>query len=306
MPKIILSNVRLMIKEFLDYLKYERNLSPRTVDSYGEDLRIFSDYCETLDEPVTLESADSDVVRGWIEAMMDKGDRPTSVNRRLSALHSFYRFAVRRKLVDKDPAYGIVGPKRSKPVPVFVREKDMQRLLDEEGMWDNTLYKDVRARTIISMFYNTGVRLAELIGMDNGDVDYVRKQVIVTGKRNKQRIIPLGDKVLSELRHYTAMRDDVAARVTEALFVNDKGERIGRGQVAAIVRNGLSRVTTQKKRSPHVLRHTFATAMLNDDAGLESVRLLLGHAWLEATEIYTHVTFEQLRKAYDKAHPRSE
>lgn len=295
-----------MIQEFLDYLKYERNLSPRTVDSYGEDLRIFSDYCETLEEPASLESADSDVIRGWIEAMMDKGDKPTSVNRRLSALHSFYRFAVRRKLVSKDPSYGIVGPKRSKPVPAFVREKDMQRLLDGEGMWDGTLYKDVRARTIISMFYNTGVRLAELVGMDDGDVDYVRKQVTVTGKRNKQRIIPLGDKMLSELRRYVAMRDDTGARASEALFTNDKGERIGRAQVAAIVRDGLSRVTTQKKRSPHVLRHTFATAMLNDDAGLESVRLLLGHTGLEATEIYTHVTFEQLRKAYDKAHPRSD
>lgn len=301
-----MSNVRAMIQEFLNYLKYERNLSPRTVDSYGEDLKLFSDYCGTLEEPTSLESADSDVIRGWIEAMMDKGDKPTSVNRRLSALHSFYRFAVRRKLVDKDPSYGIVGPKRSKPVPVFVREKDMQRLLDEEGMWNDAIYKDVRARTIISMFYNTGVRLAELIGMNDGDVDYVRKQVTVTGKRNKQRIIPLGDRVLSELKHYVAMRDEAGARVSEALFTNDKGERISRAQVTKIVKLGLSRVTTQKKRSPHVLRHTFATAMLNDDAGLESVRLLLGHAGLNATEIYTHVTFEQLRKAYDKAHPRSE
>lgn len=295
-----------MIQGFLDYLKYERNLSPRTIDNYGEDLNMFQNYCGTLEEPTSLESADSDVVRGWIEAMMDKGDKPTSVNRRLSALHSFYRFAVRRKFVAKDPSYGIVGPKRLKPVPTFVREKDMQRLLDEEGMWDSSIYKDVRARTIISMFYNTGVRLAELIGMNDSDVDYILKQVVVTGKRNKQRIIPLGDKMLDELRHYTAMRDDAGARISEALFTNDKGERISRAQVAAIVKLGLSRVTTQKKRSPHVLRHTFATAMLNDDAGLESVRLLLGHAGLNATEIYTHVTFEQLRKAYDKAHPRSE
>ncbi|MDO5524585.1 MAG: tyrosine-type recombinase/integrase [Prevotella sp.] len=301
-----MSNVRAMIQEFLNYLKYERNLSQCTVDSYGEDLRMFQEYCEALDEPLPLESADSDVVRGWVEAMMDRGGKPTSVNRRLSALRSFYRFAVKRKLVAKDPSCGIVGPKKSKPVPAFVREKDMQRLLDGEGMWDDTKYKDVRARTIISMFYNTGVRLAELIGMDDGDVDYIRKQVTVTGKRNKQRIIPLGEKMLGELRHYTAMRNDAAARATEALFVNDKGERMGRAQVSAIVKEGLSRVTTQKKRSPHVLRHTFATAMLNDDAGIESVRLLLGHAGLDATEIYTHATFEQLRKAYEKAHPRSE
>lgn len=295
-----------MVEEFLRYLKYERNLSQLTVDSYGKDLEMFLDYCKSHEEPVSLESVDSDVVRGWIEAMMDSGNKATSVNRRLSALRSLYRFALRRKLVTKDPCYGILGPKKAKPVPHFMREKEMKQLLDGDGMWNEDNFNDVRARTIINMFYNTGMRLAELIGLDNRDVDFVNKQVSVLGKRNKQRIIPLGDKMLDELRHYVGMRNEAVDRCSDALFVNNDGERISRAQVETIVKNGLSRVTTQKKKSPHVLRHTFATAMLNNDAEIESVRLLLGHAGLNATEIYTHVTFEQLRKAYDKAHPRAD
>lgn len=295
-----------MIQEFLDYLRYERNLSQLTVDSYGKDLEMFRCYCETLEESVSMESADSDVVRGWIEYMMDTGHKATSVNRRLSALHSFYRFALKRRLVAKDPSSGIVGPKKMKPVPKFVREKDMERLLDGEGMWNENLYTDVRARTIIDLFYNTGMRLAELIGLDDKDVDFVQRQVKVTGKRDKQRVIPLGEKMLGELRRYIAMRDETAPGDGGALFVNDKGQRIRGSQVAKIVKDNLSRVTTIKQRSPHVLRHTFATAMLNNDAGIESVRKLLGHAGLGTTEVYTHTTFEQLRKAYDKAHPRSD
>lgn len=295
-----------MIQVFLDYLRYERNLSQLTVDCYGKDLEMFQSYCGSLDEPVSIESADSDNVRGWIETMMDSGHKAASVCRRLSALHCFYRFALKHKLVGKDPSRGIVGPKKAKPIPVFVREKDMERLLDGEGMWNDNIYIDVRARTIIDMFYNTGMRLAELIGLDDSDVDFVRQQVKVTGKRNKQRIIPLGGRILGELSRYIAMRDETVERKTDALFVSDKGLRIERAQVEKIVNDGLARVTTMEKRSPHVLRHTFATAMLNNDAGIESVRKLLGHAGLGATEIYTHTTFEQLRKAYDKAHPRSD
>lgn len=295
-----------MIQEFLDYLRYERNLSLMTVERYGMDLEMFQRYCGSLDEAVSIESADSDNVRGWVEAMMDSGHKATSVCRRLSALRGFYRFALRRRLVDKDPSRGITGPKKMKPIPAFVREKDMDRLLDGEGMWNDDIYNDVRARTIIDMFYNTGMRLSELVGLDDGDVDFLRQQVKVTGKRNKQRIIPLGERILSELRHYMAMRDEVAPRTGEALFVGDRGRRMRVDQVRKIVKDNLARVTTLEKRSPHVLRHTFATAMLNNDAGIESVRKLLGHAGLGTTEIYTHATFEQLRKAYDKAHPRSD
>lgn len=294
----------MIIQKFLEYLKYERNLSQLTVDSYGKDLQLFRDYCETQHESVVIESADSDIVRGWLEAMMDADNKATSVNRRLSALRSFYRFAVKRKLMNNNPCYGIVGPKKLKPIPSFARESEMEKLLDGDGVWDIDNYIDVRARTIISMFYNTGMRLAELVGLNDLDVDFVQKQVKVTGKRNKQRIIPLGERMLEELHRYIVMRDDNVERVSDALFVNNKGLRISRVQVAAIVKNGLSQVPSLEKRSPHVLRHTFATVMLNNEAGIESVRQLLGHAGLNATEIYTHATFEQLKKVYNKAHPR--
>lgn len=294
-----------MIQKFLDYLRHERNLSQLTVDNYGKDLQMFKDYCETLEEPVTMESADSDVVRGWIETMMDDGHKATSVNRRLSALHCFYRFALKFQLVDKDPSHKITGPKKAKPVPSFVREKEMEKLLDD-GMWNEDMFTDVRARTIIELFYNTGMRLAELISLDDGSVDFSLKQVKVAGKRNKQRIIPFGKRIEDMLRRYMAMRNDTVERESDALFVSDRGKRISRALVTKIVKENLSRITTLDKRSPHVLRHTFATAMLNDDAGIESVRKLLGHASLDTTEIYTHVTYEQLRAAYDKAHPRAE
>ena len=180
----------------------------------------------------------------------------------------------------------------------------MNRLMDMPEMWSDS-YKDVRARTVILLFYTTGIRLAELIGLDDQDLDFVNHQLKVTGKRNKQRIVPFGEELEQTLRAYMGQRDEQPLKRDAALFLNDKGCRITRGQVEQIVKAGLSRVTTMKKRSPHVLRHTFATAMLNNGAGLESVRKLLGHESVATTEIYTHTTFEQLKRVYKDAHPRA-
>ena len=180
----------------------------------------------------------------------------------------------------------------------------MDRLMDMTAMWDDS-YNDLRARTIILLFYETGIRLAELVGLDDSDVDFVNHQLKVTGKRNKQRIVPFGEEMENALKAYMSLRDVQPSKWDVALFLNDKGCRITRSQVERIVGEGLSRVTTMKKRSPHVLRHTFATAMLNNGAGLESVRKLLGHESVATTEIYTHTTFEQLKKVYKDAHPRA-
>ena len=179
----------------------------------------------------------------------------------------------------------------------------MNELLDEKLSTDT--YNNVRARTIILLFYETGIRLAELVGLDDADIDYDAMQLKVTGKRDKQRIVPFGPELAETLRSYQAYRDNEVERLTTALFVNKKGERISRGQVQQLVKSRLSEVTTLKKRSPHVLRHSFATAMLNNGAGLESVKKLLGHESLETTEIYTHTTFEQLKRVYNEAHPRA-
>ncbi|WP_455128512.1 tyrosine recombinase XerC [Prevotella veroralis] len=288
---------------FLDYLKLERNYSPATVKHYRDDLKEFERFFQGFDQQLSWESVDSDIVRRWMEYMMDKGNAASSVNRRLSALRSFYRYALRRNLVVKDPVHGIQGPKRKRPLPQFLKESEMDQLLDER-MWTDS-YKDVLARTIIVTFYETGVRISELIGLNDKDVDYINCEIKVTGKRDKQRIIPFGDELLKTLTAYQQQRDVETESESVAFFRTEKGKRVTDEQVRQMVKINLSKVSTLKKRSPHVLRHTFATAMLNHDAGLESVKKLLGHESLSTTEIYTHTTFEQLKKVYNNAHPRA-
>ena len=293
----------MMINEFLNYLKFERNRSDLTIKNYGEDLRAFKEFYGNLDSRLSWKSVDSDIIRDWMESMMDKGNNATSINRRLSALRSFYRFALARKLVDKDPVHGVTGPKKGRPLPQFLKENEMDRLLDAESWTEG--FEDVRDRTIIMTFYETGVRLSELIGLDDSMVDFSNRQLKVTGKRNKQRVIPFGEELLATLRDYMKCRDKEVDLQSEALFVTAKGQRMTSSQVREGVRKNLSKVCTLKKRTPHVLRHTFATAMLNNKAGIESVKKLLGHESLSTTEIYTHTTFEQLKREYYSAHPRA-
>jgi len=290
------------IDQFLSYLQYERNRSERTVKAYGDDLRSFEAFFKNLDDQLSWESVDSDVIRSWMESMMDKGNTATSINRRLSAVRSLYRFALSRGIVERDPAHGLKGPKGKKLLPQYLRESEMDRLLADD-MWTDEM-GDLRARTIILMFYSTGIRLSELTGLDNTSVDFAAQQLKVRGKGNKERLIPFGGELQKALRLYAERRDAETPSDGQAFFVGDDGQRMTSQQVRQIVQHHLSRVTTMKKRSPHVLRHTFATAMLNNEAGIESVKKLLGHSKLSTTEIYTHTTFEQLRRAYAKAHPR--
>ena len=295
----------MMIGQFLDYLHHERNRSEQTVQSYEKDLRFFESYYKRLDSHLSWDSVDADIIRGWMESMMDKGNTATSINRRLSALRSFFRFALCRGLVSRDPAHAVKGPKKSKPLPQFLKESEMDELLDGDGMWRDDIFDDLRARTILVTFYATGMRLSELTGLDVASVDFVNKQVKVSGKGNKQRLIPFGEELETELRHYICMCDSLFGGGAGALFVTDKGTRMTQAQVRNVVKKNLSRVSTLKKRTPHVLRHTFATAMLNNGSGLESVKKLLGHESLKTTEVYTHATFEQLKRVYKQAHPRA-
>ena len=293
-----------MVDKFLEYMRYERNRSPRTVQEYEDDLRMFESFFKNKDSQVSWESVDSDLIRDWLENMMDSGHAATSVNRRLSALRSLFRFALSRHLVEKDPAHVIVGPKNSKPLPAFVREQDMNRLLDGEEMWQDN-FEDLRARTIIILLYHTGVRVSELTGMDVSSLDMYDSYIKVRGKGNKERVVPFGEELKAGLEKYLVARESFAGMKDGPLFVDDRLRRMSPDQVRAIVKNNLSKVTTQKKRSPHVLRHSFATAMLNNGAGIESVKKLLGHAKISTTEIYTHTTFEQLKRVYKQAHPRA-
>ena len=294
----------MMINQFLNYLRYERNSSPQPVQTYEESLREFESYISLRDSRLSLQAVDADLIRDWMESLMDKGNTASTINKKLSALRSFYRFSLKRKLVEKDPAHGIVGPKKSKPLPQFLRESEMDHLLDRLE-WDNN-YKDVRARTILLLFYEAGLRRSELTGLNDVDIDFGSRQLKVTGKRNKQRIIPFGQELADALNQYLeARREQFGLRENSALFLSDKGERMTGSQVYLIVHRYLTLVTSLKKRSPHVLRHTFATAMLNNGAGLESIKKLLGHESVDTTEIYAHTTFEQLKRIYKEAHPRA-
>lgn len=292
-----------IIDRFLDYLRHELNRSPLTVAGYSEDFKKFEEYFQALDGQPTWETIDGDIIRNWMEQMVDGGNSTTTVARRLSALKSLYKFALSRHLVDKDPTVSIRAPKLKKPLPSFLQEEQMDRLLDSD-LWGND-YKSTCARTIIMTFYETGIRRAELIGLRDADVDFVNRQLKVTGKGNKQRIIPFCEELADALRHYMSARDEVVPKQEEAFFLSVKGCRLGVGQVEAMVKHHLRLVSSMKKLSPHVLRHTFATAMLNHGAGIESVRRLLGHASASTTEIYTHTTFEQLKRVYQDAHPRA-
>lgn len=291
------------IDGFLDYLRSELNRSQMTVASYAEDLKKFEAYYKSLSDSLSWETIDSDIIRDWVESMMDKGNKPKSVARRLSALRVFYRYALARHLVDSDPAHKVQVPKVGKPLPQFLKEEEMDRLLDWHEQSEG--YNNVRARTIIMTFYETGMRLSELLGLDDEDISFVSREIKVTGKGNKQRIIPFGNELYDNLLAYMQLRNATLERKSKAFFLTDRGTRMKPGSVRQIVKEELSKVSSLKKKSPHVLRHTFATAMLNHDAGIENLKRLLGHASLSTTEIYTHTTFEQLKRVYRQAHPRA-
>ncbi len=292
-----------MVKQFVDYLRYERNYSEKTLSAYHDDLESFEKFFKSIDQELSWQTVDSDVVRDWIEHMMDNGNKPTSVNRRLSSVRSFFRFALANGLVTRDPARIVEGPKKNKRLPAFVKDSDILHLLEEE-MWNMNDFKDVCTRMMLLVFYETGIRLSELVSLEDGMIDFVNGQMKVTGKRNKQRIIPFGEELKQALVAYIELRNRNVPPKTEALFVDVKGRRMTSDGVRYLVKKNIARVCTQSKRSPHVLRHSFATTMLNHGAGLESVQKLLGHESVATTEIYTHTTFEKLKEIYNAAHPR--
>lgn len=293
----------LNVDKFLDYLSSELNRSQQTVESYRDDLKHFEKFAKDLSDSFSWETVDSDMVRDWMESMMDKGNSAATVSRRLSALKTFYRFALARRYVESDPVYSIKGPKKEKPLPQFVKESEMDELLDRQAWGDD--YNNVRARTIIILFYETGMRLSELVNLDDKDVNFVTSEIKITGKGNKQRIVPFGDELKNTLLEFRRLRDASVEVKTPALVVSDKGTRMSPSKVQDIVKSNLSRVCSLKKKSPHVLRHSFATAMLNHHVGIENLKKLLGHANISTTEIYTHTTFEQLKRVYNEAHPRA-
>lgn len=293
-----------MLKEsFLKYLRFEKNYSDDTIVSYGTDLSKFEEYFKTVDENLDFAAVDADIVRGWVLSLMEGGCTATTVNRKLSSLRSFYRYLLRQGVVSVDPLMKVTGPKKKKPLPVFVKDADMARLLDDTAF--DAGFEGVRDRLILEMFYETGIRRSELINLTDANVDLYAKQIKVTGKRNKQRLIPFGDELKEDIEAYLSAKKDFLPDGGEAFFVRKNGKALYPYLVYLLVKRNLSKVVSLKKRSPHVLRHTFATSMLNNHAELEAVKELLGHESLTTTEVYTHTTFEELKKVYEQAHPRA-
>jgi len=292
------------IDKFADYLRLERNYSDKTVLSYREDLEQFRDFYLSLDPALDFLTVDRDVIRQWIVSLMDSGYKSTSVNRKLSTLRSFYRYLRLSGIADHSPAIGVKGPKNSKPLPQFVKESEMTELLDNTDL--GTGFLGARNKAVLDILYETGIRLAELVGLNDSDINFDSRIIKVTGKRDKQRYIPFGHELSAVLQDYVELRDaEFGPQESDGpFFYGTKGGRIPRHQVYNLVHTSLAQVSTVKKKSPHVLRHTFATTMLNNDAELSAVKELLGHDSLATTQVYVHTTFEELKKIYKKAHPR--
>lgn len=289
---------------FLDYLRAERNYSALTVESYGQDIASLRSFLDGLAEDIGWGNVKAEDVREWVVYLLDDQKLSVaSVHRKLSALRSFYRYLRMVGLVNVNPMERVTAPKHARPLPSFVRESEMDRLL--EMMMEDRSFNGIRNRLVLMMFYETGIRCAELLGLQDADVDLASMQVKVTGKRNKQRIVPFGDELRDEINEYLkARRNECGDAASTSFFVTNKGTALKPGQIQRIVKKNLSKVTTIKKRSPHVLRHSFATAMLNNKADLTSIQKLLGHESVATTEIYTHVSFEELKNEYKNAHPR--
>ncbi len=328
----------MLIAEFVKYLRYERNYSERTIAYYEASNEEFQRFFTLLDSTLSWQTVDKDVVRMWMESLMDEGEMAGTVNKKLSALRAFFRYLLRKGIITVNPMATIKGPKKEKPLPMFVRESEMDRLLGHDtlrlphkGEGENLNasdsaaqksspyndldfaaqksspyidYDKILARTIVLMLYETGMRRSEFLGLKDADIDFISRQIKVTGKRDKQRIIPFGDEMEETMRQYIAIRDELFPLHPDFFLISKRGKKLNPTAFGNIVKEQLSLVTNIKKRTPHVLRHSFATAMLNNGANLESVQKLLGHQSLETTQVYTHTTFEQLKRAYEKAHPR--
>ena len=291
-------------EKLIQYLRNEKNYSSHTEISYLTDLTQFQQFIEKECGEFDLEQIDADLIRIWIAHLVEEGIKPRSVNRKLSAVKTFFNYLNKIEAVKGNPAEKVRGPKTPKRLPAFVNHEEMARIIDDEQAYPDN-FEGQRNRFIIELFYVTGMRESELIGLKNSDIDYYAKTVRVTGKRNKQRIIPLSDETLEKLKNYVQTRDREIENKSPLLFVKKNGDPIYPKMIYNIVRKHLDSIPTLSKKSPHVLRHSFATEMLNNGAEINAVKELLGHSSLASTEVYTHVTFEELKKVYHNAHPRA-
>ena len=307
-----------MIKRFLDYIAIEKRYSPRTVKEYGDDLRAWCAFLGRTLEEFDPKEVDAEDVKGWMMQMLEAGQSPRSVKRRLSAVKSLYRFLLGLGLVKVNITSMVILPKVDKPLPIFFRESEMEAFKEqnkvpsyEEGMDKADWLEAMRDYLLVEMLYQTGMRRAELAALEDKDVDVQGRQIRVFGKRRKERMVPMGEQLAQMVEEYLQVKREILSGCDGfGIFLvrkkrNGEWVALGASGIYNIVRARMGDVSTLKKHSPHVLRHTFATTMLNNGADVRTIQTLLGHSSLEATQVYTHTSFDQVKQIYEAAHPRS-
>lgn len=291
------------MESFINYLNYEKRMSPLTVNAYSNDLQQFYLYLKNVYSITDIKDVTPSIIRSWIVSLMENKINASSVNRKISALKSYYKFLLREKILEENPMNKIQSPKNPKRLPVFVEESKMNALIENANFGCD--FKGKRDLLIIEMLYCTGMRRSELVNLKESDVNFQKGTLKVVGKRNKERLIPITNELKTLIKDYIETKRKVIESKTSFLFLTEKGEPIYPGAVYRIVKKSLEQVTTLSKKSPHVLRHTFATHLLNNGADINAIKELLGHANLSATQVYTHNTIEKLKSVYSKAHPKA-
>lgn len=292
------------IQSFLDYLKFEKRYSFHTLTSYTTDLIEFYDYAEIQFGATALKDTTSAFVRSWLASLKDKGLSAKSLNRKISSLKSFFKYHMKTGAIESTPMDKVVSPKIGKRLPVFVKEEDTRILLETLNSAAED-WKSLNAKMLIIIFYATGMRLSELINLSENQIDFSREQIKVLGKGNKERVIPVSREVIAAIRNYQQLKNREFAGMNNFLLITEKGKKLYPRYAWKLVNQVLGEASTLDKKSPHVLRHTFATHLMNNGADLNAVKELLGHSSLASTQVYTHNTIEKLKDIHKKAHPKA-
>jgi integrase/recombinase XerC len=293
-------------QEFIHYITREKRYSKHTILSYDTDLKQFRDFLQEQFHICNFAEADHHIIRSWLVRLLESGITAKTINRKISCLKSFYKFLVRENHISVNPMLKVISPKTGTRVPEFVKESDMDLLLQEVDFGND--FTGVRNKLIFETFYSTGIRVSELINMKTEDINYTDQTIKIRGKRNKERMIPIPDYLVDSLKRYFVFRNTIQAKNSPPnphVFITRRAKQIYHKLVYRVTNQYLSHVSTNTKKSPHTLRHSFATIMLNKGAELNSIKEMLGHSSLSATQVYTHNSIEKLKTIYKQAHPRA-